>query len=576
MFEDNTQIIIANGDTKCISDIKPHSYVMCADGDVTRINSIRKDLQTTFQLTQITKHTIENHIRKQIFHRISFNCTLGHSLSLSISTSPKLERSLKHQKYLVKTKKLVDFQTNDGRIIIIPKDQYINFPLTIEGEYQARNYMEAIEREQSEYIDFTLELRDLDYLSSHIRVMTEMRYNPILTGNGILSKFLTGQKDLITPAVLSMSWLLGLWIGDGTTRHPEISMDSHDQPLWDGLLENVTPWGLIPSYKDATTPLRAKHVKLYYGTEDTTRKHQMYTTNNPFWKCLVNLEFKNKDDGMKQIPTFMWHETIEIREYFLSGLIDADGYVGYGQKDGDIFGVSIQTIYSSVMDGIVHIARSLGIKVSVTTKPERENIIEGRVVQCKFTYECNLVGRSPLQNVLSKCRSGHKQRAKPANVIREPIRFRFNEQKRGLNWVYGIQTDKDKPIMLANNVVTTPCNKQHCHEEQRKTSPEKTLRRCKACSKVSATCYYKDWTGRHNLCSRCRSRYMSSGYRCLQCHYVPDQRSVKRIIQKQMPLQCGRCQGSYFHDAVRGPIRDITRPTINQQPTFVRVNPIVT
>ncbi|CAL9733204.1 homothallic switching endonuclease [Monosporozyma servazzii] len=574
MFEGNTQIIMENGDLKYISDITPHSYVMCEDGDVTKINSLHRDLQTTFQITQVTKHTEENHIRKQIFHRINFSCSLGHILPLSVPSLPKLERSLKHQKYLVKTKKLIDFQTNDGRIIIIPKDQSISFPLSIEGEYQARNYMKAIENEQPEFIDFALELRDLDYLNSHMRVVTEMRYSPILSGNGTLSKYLTGQKEISTPSVLSMSWLLGLWIGDGTTRHPEISMDSHDRSLWDGLIENVSPWGIIPSYKDATIPLRAKHVKLYYGTGDSSRKHQMYTTNNPFWKCLVNLEFKNKDSGMKQIPSFMWHESVEIREYFLSGLIDADGYVGYGQKDNDIFGVSIQTIYSSVMDGIVHIGRSLGIKVSVTTKPERKNIIEGRTVQCKFTYECNLVGGSPLQNVLAKCKSHHKTRPQPSTVIREPIRFRFTEQKRGLNWVYGIQTDKDKLILLGNNIVASSCNNQHCHKEQKKSSPEKILRRCKVCSKVSARCYYKDWTGRHNLCCRCRSRYVSTGYRCLECHYVPDQRSLKKLVQKQLPLNCGRCQGSYFHDPVRGPIRETSKIALNPPAVLPRISSI--
>lgn len=554
MFEEKVEIIMENGETKAVDKIQTNSYVMCEDGDVARVTSVTKDLQTTYEIIQITKHKDEPHIERPIFHRIQFTCSLGHTLELSVPSTPKLEKSLKHGKYLVKTKKLVDFQTDDGRIIVIPKEKFVNFPLTAEGEYQARNYMEAIKNKEPEYIDFKLELRDLDYLNSHIRLATLMRYSPVVNCNGTLSEFLTGQKHLITSAVLDMAWLLGLWIGDGTTRHPEISMDSHDKALWNGLSEKVSSWGLVPTYKDACVPLRAKHVKLYYGNADSRRKHQMFRTNNPFWKCLVKLEFKNKEDGTKQIPEFMWHDDIEVRESFLAGLIDSDGYVAYGEKEDDTFGVSIQTIYPSVMNGIINIARSLGMKASVTTKPERENIIENRVVQCKFTYECTLVGKSTLQNVLAKCESGHKKRPKPTNIYRDPVRFRFEERRRGLNWVYGFQTDKEKPILLGNYVITTSCNNRHCHTEQKKVSPERNLRRCKACSKINAKCCYKDWTGIYNLCSRCRARYVATGYRCLECHYVPDQRSIKKLKRNHLPLKCNRCQGSYYYDPIRGPI----------------------
>lgn len=573
MFEENVKLIMKNGKTIAINEIKTNSYVMCEDGDIAKVTAMIRDLQTTYEIVQVTKHKDETHVERPIFHRIQFNCSLGHILELSVPSTPKLEKSLKHERYLVKIKKLVDFQTTDGRIIVIPKDKFVNFPLTTEGEYQARNYMETVRREQPTYIDFRLELRDIDYLNSHIRLATLMRYSPVINGNGILSEFLTGQKHLITSAVLGMAWLLGLWIGDGTTRHPEISMDSHDISLWQGLLKNVSPWGLVPTYKDACIPLRAKHVKLYYGTADSKRKHQMFRTNNPFWKCLVKLDFKNKKDGTKKIPEFMWHDDIEVRESFLAGLIDADGYVAYGEKNGDVFGVSIQTIYPSVMNGVINVARSLGIKASVTTKPERENIIENRVVQCKFTYECTLVGESTLQNVLSKCQSGHKKRPKPVKISREPIRFHFEERKRGLNWVYGFQTDKDKTILLSNYVVVTSCNNHHCHTEQKKFSPDRNRRRCKACSKINAKCCYKDWTGRHNLCSRCRARYVVSGYRCLECHYVPDQRSIKKLKRNDMPLKCDRCQGSYYYDPIRGPINNkmsvLPSPSKEQNPNKI-------
>lgn len=368
-----------------------------------------------------------------------------------------------------------------------------------------------------------------------------------------------------------MAWLIGLWIGDGTTVRPEISVDSLDTNLMNDLAELCKIWDIYPNYSDGAIPLRAKHVKLYYGKRPPNKKYyHNCKTNNPFWKAILDLKFKDEDDGSKQIPDFLWNDDIIIRETFLAGLIDADGYVGRNMSHSGNLQVNIQTIYPSVMKGIVNISRSLGINVTVTTKPERMAMIKGKVVHCKLTYDCALIGKTALQNILSYCHSGHKIRNRPKNIQRDPIYFTFDDEVRGLNHVYFIELENAKSLLLANKMSISTCN-NNCSHEQKPYNREKNHKQCHACQHIGMRRYYRDWTGMNKLCSRCYARYKNSGYRCQSCNMVPDSREIKRkhnnqnqnsdqteiFIKENLP--CSNCEGTLTYDSVRGPIRNANR-----------------
>lgn len=572
MFEQGTKIIMANGQSRDIQDIVVNSYVLCADGTTDRVTSISQDVQTTYQILQKTKHRAnegepgrEDPMRRQVFHRLGFNCTVAHRLPLRTAAKPTLENSFKRNNFKVKWKSMEEHLTFDGRILSLPKTHHKDFPMTAEGELRARSFKAEKEAEHGRYLEFSIQVRDLDLLEAQIRVNTFLRFAPVVTGRGILSEFLTGQKHLVTPYVLDMAWLLGLWLGDGTTKEPEISVDSFDTCLMEGLIERCKVWGLFPTYKDEPIPLRAKHTRLYFGKEpDGNRRNRNLRKDNPFWNAVLNLKFKRDLDGEKQIPSFMWTEDIEVREAFLAGLIDSDGYVVKRNEGPESFKVSIQTIYPSIMNGIVHVSRSLGIATTVTTRSARTEIIEGRKVNCHFTYDCHIAGHTPLQKVLSYCCSGHKTRPPPKSIVRDPIYFGFNEEKRGLQPVFGITTENGKKILLDNKIVAHTCG-EHCLKEQPKFTTTKGLKQCIACPRKGVRYFYKDWSGNHRICGRCYGRYKFSGYRCLSCKYVPEAREIKRAKLRGEELGvspegvtvsglvCGRCKGILKFDEVRGP-----------------------
>lgn len=574
MFEDGTKIIMADGHIKDIHNVSINSFVMCEDGTVSKVIDISRDMQTTYQLTQRTKHRVFESVsdnddprRKIIYERLEMKCSLGHVLHLRMTANPVLENSFKKNNILVRWKILEDIATTDGRIIRIPKHHHKGFPLTPEGKYEALLFAKNVKRDIGEYLVYDIEVRDLDYLDGQTRSISKLCCYPISGGNGTLSHFLTGQRHLNTPAVLNMAWLLGLWLGDGTTLRPEISVDHLDNQLMESLTDLCRPWGLRPDYTDAAIPLRAKHVKLYYGEKPKGKKYwRNCKTDNPFWNTVLELKFKNDIDGTKQIPQFMWSEDIEVREAFLAGLIDSDGYVSKTVDKSGKNKVSIQTIYPSIMSGIVQISRSLGITATVTTKPERTSIVKGKTVQCKFTFDCGITANTSLQNVLSYCQSGHKKRDMPLTVRREPVYFSFTDEKRGLNHVYSLKLENSKRILLANKISVHGCS-DNCMKEQPKLSQTKNLKRCIACPRVGVKYFYRDWTGKHKVCSRCYSRYKFSGFRCISCNFVPDAREIKKMKGNGavtsldgipiLHLPCSRCEGILTFDAVRGPGRQL-------------------
>nr|CAE84441.1 endonuclease for mating-type switching [Nakaseomyces delphensis] len=582
MFDINTTVVMANGEIKKVCELTVNSLVMCDDGTPARITHISSAHHTTYEIYQKTKHRANegepgrlDPRRKTVYQRLGFNCTGSHLIPLRVPAIACLENSTIKPNLTVRWRCLEDVVTNDGRLISIPKNHHKNFPKTQEGFLLADNFIKERSAITGDYIDYLIEVRDLDYLDTSMRVTSALKCSPILCGNGILSKFLSGKPHLITPSITAMAWLLGLWIGDGTTKEPEITMDSLDAPLMNSLIVLGRKWGIYPTYKDEKVPLRAKHVRLYYGNEpEEKRKTRNLRKNNPFWNTVLALGFKKENSGEKYVPEFMWTEDIEIREAFLAGLIDSDGYVSKRKDNPDVYKVSIQTIYPCIMDAVVHIARSLGISATVTTRSARPEVIEGRLVNCQFTYDCNISGSSALQNVLSYCRSGHKRRKAPESVIREPQFFGFIDKKISEADVKGIHFEDERNILLGNKVVAHCC-KQECLTEGNRLLDTKKLKYCVSCPRSGVRYFYRDWTGKNRVCGRCYGRYKFSGYRCVNCMYVPEAREVKKAKMKGeelgidptgIPVRgicCPRCSGILNFDEIRGPSSAHRRAMIN-------------
>ncbi|CAI5023637.1 CPS_HP_G0116360.mRNA.1.CDS.1 [Saccharomyces cerevisiae] len=166
MLSENTTILMANGEIKDIANVTANSYVMCADGSAARVINVTQGYQKIYNIQQKTKHrAFEGEPgrldprRRTVYQRLALQCTAGHKLSVRVPTKPLLEKSGRNAtKYKVRWRNLQQCQTLDGRIIIIPKNHHKTFPMTVEGEFAAKRFIEEMEALKENISTLTLKL----------------------------------------------------------------------------------------------------------------------------------------------------------------------------------------------------------------------------------------------------------------------------------------------------------------------------------------------------------------------------------------------------------------------------------
>ena len=150
-------------------------------------------------------------------------------------------------------------------------------------------------------------------------------------------------------------YILGLWLGDGTTGQPEFeSMDSE-------IIDYIYKYADTHDLKVKTRYNRNSKSNTYYLSSINNTKAGQHN-NNPLIYQLKNLQIYNKKD----IPNEYIYTSKENRLKLLAGLIDTDGsiYQGKGNHRGYIEFTQCEN-RKSIVDKFVFIARSLGFKVSV-------------------------------------------------------------------------------------------------------------------------------------------------------------------------------------------------------------------
>jgi V-type H+-transporting ATPase subunit A len=177
-------------------------------------------------------------------------------------------------------------------------------------------------------------------------------------------------------------------------------------------------------------------------------------TDNAFWDMVLDTGVRGVAGGdAKVVPSFLAYESMDIRENFLAGLIDSDGHV----KD-DPLSATVKTIYVAVCDGLVLLARSLGLRASVSVEPAK--LVNG--VNHRQSYAVYMTGGEVLQSVLSKCALDRKRRPAPQQVLREAQKVYFEILDKDPAPYYGITLadDTDHTFLLANLMLVHNCGER--------------------------------------------------------------------------------------------------------------------
>lgn len=458
-FAKGTEVMMYDGSVKQVEDILLGDKVMGKDGLPREVVQLPKGQETMYKVVQKTSsraHKSEA-TREEPFALFNYTCNATHKLVVRTPRSCRtVSRNIKGVDYNEVIFNNMEKKTlKDGRVIDVVTEVSRSYP-AVEGPERAQKIMQEYTEasEGAEFFEWTIEARDVEVLSTNVRNATYQVYAPILFESNVFSHYLKDSKFGSIEAMRALSYLLGLWVGDGLSDRATFSVDSRDKPLFERLVEFANVLDLSAEYKERAEPKISKTVNLFSRAtrgKDTTRNPNI---DNPLWNAITELGYLK--DGFKNVPSYLCTDSIYRREMFLAGLLDSVGYVSEEENNSAI----IKTTNHAVMEGTVAVARSLGLNVSVN----RETVkIENNEVDHCFVYSIYMSGEDVMLSVLSNCAATKKHRQGPAHeVIRTPKEFYFEMQELGVDEYYGVTLpeDSDHQFLLANQTVVHNCGER--------------------------------------------------------------------------------------------------------------------
>lgn len=161
-------------------------------------------------------------------------------------------------------------------------------------------------------------------------------------------------------------YLLGAWLGDGTSRHGSMTCSAGDLPHWVGAIESG---GFIP--------------KVYQTGKNTFRigitcEHGPGRQSRSFVGALTSLGVR----GNKHVPAMYLTASSKDREALLQGLMDTDGTIGRGQAE-------FTSVNRDLAGAMLFIARSLGWRATLS---EGRATLNGR--DCGLKYRVHFTPKT--------------------------------------------------------------------------------------------------------------------------------------------------------------------------------------
>lgn len=451
-FAKGTKVMMHDGSLKTIENVDVGEDVMGVDGEGRKVVGLPRGRELMYKISQ----KISNGARKtdkthsEPLGLFEYTCNATHKL---VVRTPRSCRTLTQKvngvdSYGVNFFDLSKEKLKDGREIEIVKEMSRSYPAT-EGPDKVvqmlKEYQEA--SGGKEYFEWTIEARDVAVLGENVRQATYQVCSPVLYESDYFSEYVKFSKpDSTSETPRALAYLLGLWVGSGSLERAAFSVDSENASLFEGISQAAEILDLSAEITDSELSKQAKIVSLYPKTAAGIQRG--LSDENQLWNAIVNLTYLKND--AKNVPSYLLSDSISNRETFLAGLIDSECY-GH-QQDG--LSATIKTVYKTVMAGIVAVARSLGLTVSVNIEEAENN---GSV------YAIAIGGGDALLSVLAKCATAKQSRAPSSKEVpREVSKVYFDMEELEEDEYFGIAlaNDTDHQFLLANLLVVHNCGER--------------------------------------------------------------------------------------------------------------------
>ena len=407
-FAKGTLVLMEDGTERKIEDIKVGEKVLGDDSTPRKVISTQVGKDVLYKIQQKT-----NHKNSEELEKIEFVCNSKHLLvvetpkfvseiTTKIDNRMDPSEAYEYFTYNELIKLTINQNDNNERTfdMVVRKKRSI-YHKKNGGEDNAKKLAEnerddIIKKNNEEHFKWLIEARNIEYIDQKIRQSTTQSWAPILIEKKNFQNFCIDELKIKKENISKIFYLLGLWTGDGFTDRPRIAVNIKDKDQHERIQDYCKDLGLkatevYQSEKQKASFTFSGYVDIYStGKNNEKRNHTKF---NVLWDLI--LSFGVDENMKKSISKDIHFQDIYIREHFLAGLIDSDGTF---KQDQNV--VVIATIYDKIKNGLIQLAKSLGIRVSVSIQNE---FVDNCQVHHKLAYFVSLSMCSALQNILSKC-----------------------------------------------------------------------------------------------------------------------------------------------------------------------------
>lgn len=563
-LSENCRLFLSDGRLVNVAQIKPGDLLLSAEGTASEVELVVSYNGSLVKITQMFQHDKDD-LQAGCIPCGVIELTVSDTQELFLRTKQRVKRSWKKNRPVIEITQLREVFLNGFGKLVQPFSSSKTF-IESRDVSEIRNHIKRATALSTDgyYYWKSLE-QNLGGVAAELRKSTKLLFSPVKLKVPVLKRWMDNWfgEDVSAERVDAMAWLLGFWIGDGYKRGALFALHFEDHDVNDRLRLFAGRLGmsLTITRKD---PLGFRAEGVLHTADGSRDKH------SPLTNCLKSLLFlkDGKIDDPKNIPDCLRFETRSVREYFMAGLVDSDGCTIL--KDGTCK-VAIKSAFPLVKDGIIAVARSLGLNLTVSFEPEteRENFHQSDTWTIHW-FEGN--NRAVFWAILAKCSCERKRNPKrvghcrtvlyPPDQVDEPARWNmmpvsFNTSKVGTGQLYAVYLkDRSGTFITEEQMVCGSASLKIVHHEkptrQRSESYFKDEKNfCLSCCRARDSRFeLVPWDLASLWCDNCRNRYQLTGIICTneRCRTIPSEDEAKRI-RAAANAECLMCGSAVKDDS---------------------------
>ncbi|SMN18301.1 similar to Saccharomyces cerevisiae YDL185W VMA1 Subunit A of the eight-subunit V1 peripheral membrane domain of the vacuolar H+-ATPase [Maudiozyma saulgeensis] len=509
-FAKGTQVMMADGTDKSIEDIQLGELVMGKDGTPRTVISLPRGKETMYEVCHssakgVAPSTLMNYV-----------CSGNHKIVMQTPQQVGItEHGLDNNKTYTSVSYFALTDSQHGYPVVKKVTKSFEHQ-QLGGKEQTQLLVnQFVASLDAKPIDWDVEAKHYETLGHYVKKCSYQLINPVFQQSGKLAQQLNnfGYASSLAP---QLGWLLGFWVGNGAMRYSQFTIESQDIVLITRIQENASALGLTATtacYYSGSKDNEAQLAKINGGKvqpdgtvvfeddlestptakelSDMDRLSESKTATvatsfgvesidelvvtlgaadsrgNIFANIVESfgIDISDKDALPEKIANELAHDDFEVREQFIAGLVDANGYVRKDVYD-HASEATVTTTSNAVVEGLVKLARSLGIKIVVTTDADDEEE-EGHHdhAHCghdhdSTTFTAVMTGDA-LTNSMRFCALG-RNKVVAKEFTREAVPFFFTLDKKAEDDYYGITLpdNTDKQYLLSSMALVHNCGER--------------------------------------------------------------------------------------------------------------------